>query len=579
MNHNISKKDIRRLASYALRFRALLFLGIFLLVLSVLFGILSPFLIKYIFDTELPKSPLELRNILILSASFLLSEIAGISLKYIIALDQGTTSSRAIIFDKGQHIVSLSQKEFMQIYPKEGWVEHNPMEIWASQYAVLHEAMAKRNIAFEDIAGIGITNQRETVIVWDKESGEPIYNAIVWQCKRTAKRCEALRKIEGFEAYVRENTGLRIDPYFSASKLEWILENVEGAAQKAREGKLLFGTVDTWLVWKLSGGRLHITDYTNASRTMLYNIRSLEWDAKILDTLGIPSSMLPQVRNSSEVYGYCNIASESGGALQIPIAGIAGDQQAALFGQACFADGDVKNTYGTGCFMLMNTGKQMVRSRNGLLSTIAVGIDGQVDYALEGSVFVAGAAVQWIRDELKIVHDSKDTEYFAQSVENSGGVYFVPAFVGLGAPYWDMYARGAIVGLTRGTNRNHIIRAALESIAYQTKDVLRAMEEDTGLHIKDLKVDGGASKNNFLMQFQADLLQTKVLRPLISESTALGAAFLAGLALGFWQDKKEILSSRQAEHSFSPLREKAEMDALYKGWQKAVTKAQSWEDE
>ncbi len=500
-------------------------------------------------------------------------------MKYIIALDQGTTSSRAIIFDKGQHIVSLSQKEFMQIYPKEGWVEHNPMEIWASQYAVLHEAMAKRNIAFEDIAGIGITNQRETVIVWDKESGEPIYNAIVWQCKRTAKRCEALRKIEGFEAYVRENTGLRIDPYFSASKLEWILENVEGAAQKAREGKLLFGTVDTWLVWKLSGGRLHITDYTNASRTMLYNIRSLEWDAKILDTLGIPSSMLPQVRNSSEVYGYCNIASESGGALQIPIAGIAGDQQAALFGQACFADGDVKNTYGTGCFMLMNTGKQMVRSRNGLLSTIAVGIDGQVDYALEGSVFVAGAAVQWIRDELKIVHDSKDTEYFPQSVENSGGVYFVPAFVGLGAPYWDMYARGAIVGLTRGTNRNHIIRAALESIAYQTKDVLRAMEEDTGLHIKDLKVDGGASKNNFLMQFQADLLQTKVLRPLISESTALGAAFLAGLALGFWQDKKEILSSRQAEHSFSPLREKAEMDALYKGWQKAVTKAQSWEDE
>ncbi len=500
-------------------------------------------------------------------------------MKYIIALDQGTTSSRAIIFDKGQHIVSLSQKEFMQIYPKEGWVEHNPMEIWASQYAVLHEAMAKRNIAFEDIAGIGITNQRETVIVWDKESGEPIYNAIVWQCKRTAKRCEALRKIEGFEAYVRENTGLRIDPYFSASKLEWILENVEGAAQKAKEGKLLFGTVDTWLVWKLSGGRLHITDYTNASRTMLYNIRSLEWDAKILDTLGIPSSMLPQVRNSSEVYGYCNIASESGGALQIPIAGIAGDQQAALFGQACFADGDVKNTYGTGCFMLMNTGKQMVRSRNGLLSTIAVGIDGQVDYALEGSVFVAGAAVQWIRDELKIVHDSKDTEYFAQSVENSGGVYFVPAFVGLGAPYWDMYARGAIVGLTRGTNRNHIIRAALESIAYQTKDVLRAMEEDTGLHIKDLKVDGGASKNNFLMQFQADLLQTKVLRPLISESTALGAAFLAGLALGFWQDKKEILSSRQAEHSFVPLREKAEMDALYKGWQKAVTKAQSWEDE
>ncbi|MDO5095274.1 MAG: glycerol kinase GlpK [Peptostreptococcaceae bacterium] len=496
-------------------------------------------------------------------------------MKYIVALDQGTTSSRAVIFDKEQNIIAMSQKEFTQIYPKEGWVEHDPMEIWATQYSVLHEAMAKSNIEPKDIAGIGITNQRETTIVWDKNTGEPIYNAIVWQCRRTAKFCDELRKIDGFEEYIRHNTGLRLDAYFSATKLAWILEHVEGAREKAERGELLFGTVDSWLVWKLTGGKAHITDYTNASRTMLFNIRNLTWDDKILYTLKIPKSMLPLVKNSSEIYGSLQF---EGGA-EIPIAGIAGDQQAALFGQACFEKGEVKNTYGTGCFMLMNTGKEIVSSHNGLLTTIAIGINQEVEYALEGSVFVAGATVQWIRDELKIVHDSKDTEYFAQSVENSGGVYFVPAFVGLGAPYWDMYARGAIVGLTRGTNRNHIIRASLEAIAYQTKDVLEAMQEDTGIQIQSLKVDGGASQNNFLMQFQSDLLQTEVTRPTVSESTALGAAFLAGLASGFWENKEEIKTKYQTQKEFSPQRSASEMEKLYKGWRKAVTKAMDWEEE
>ena len=441
--------------------------------------------------------------------------------KYIIALDQGTTSSRAIIFDNEQNILGISQKEITQIYPKEGWVEHNPMEIWASQYGVLQEVLAKSNLTQEDIAAIGITNQRETTIVWDKNTGEPVYNAIVWQCRRTAPICDELEK-QGLKEYIRETTGLVLDAYFSGTKIKWILDNVPGAREKADNGDLLFGTVDTWLVWKLTGGRVHITDYTNASRTMLYNINTLQWDKKMLEVLGIPESMLPVVKNSSEVYGYTNLGGKGG--YRVPIAGIAGDQQAALFGQACFTKGSAKNTYGTGCFLLMNTGEERVESKNGLLTTIAIGIDNKVQYALEGSVFVGGAVVQWIRDELMLVNDAQDTEYFAKKVKDNGGVYVVPAFVGLGAPYWDMYARGAIFGLTRGANRNHIIRAALESIAYQSKDVLHAMEEDAGYKIKSLKVDGGASKNEFLMQFQSNLIDTQVTRPIISETTALGAA-------------------------------------------------------
>lgn len=498
-------------------------------------------------------------------------------MKYIVALDQGTTSSRAIVFDKDQNIVGVSQKEFNQIYPKEGWVEHDPMEIWATQYGVLHEAMAKNSIQIEEIAGIGITNQRETTVIWDKNTGEPVYNAIVWQCRRTAKRCEELRETPGFEEYVKKNTGLRIDAYFSGTKIEWILNNVEGARERAEKGELLFGTIDTWLIWKLTEGKAHVTDYTNASRTMIFNINTLQWDDNILQELGIPKAMLPEVKNSSELYGYSNLNLK--GDYNIPIAGAAGDQQAALFGQACFEKGQVKNTYGTGCFMLMNTGDKVIHSKNGLLSTIAIGIDDQVQYALEGSIFVAGAVIQWIRDELKIVHDSKDSEYFAQAVENTGGVYLVPAFVGLGAPYWDMYARGAIVGLTRGTHRNHIIRASLESIAYQTRDVLTAMEDDTEMYIKELRVDGGASKNNFLMQFQSDLLQSIVQRPVITESTALGAAFLAGLAVGFWKDKKEIAERWALDKEFFPMKGTAEMDKLYKGWKKAVTRSMDWEEQ
>ena len=458
--------------------------------------------------------------------------------KYIIALDQGTTSSRAIIFDNEQNILGISQKEITQIYPKEGWVEHNPMEIWASQYGVLQEVLAKSNLTQEDIAAIGITNQRETTIVWDKNTGEPVYNAIVWQCRRTAQICDELEK-QGLKEYIRETTGLVLDAYFSGTKIKWILDNVPGAREKAENGDLLFGTVDTWLVWKLTGGRVHITDYTNASRTMLYNINTLQWDKKMLEILGIPESMLPVVKNSSEVYGYTNLGGKGG--YRVPIAGIAGDQQAALFGQACFTKGSAKNTYGTGCFLLMNTGEERVESKNGLLTTIAIGIDNKVQYALEGSVFVGGAVVQWIRDELMLVNDAQDTEYFAKKVKDNGGVYVVPAFVGLGAPYWDMYARGAIFGLTRGANRNHIIRAALESIAYQSKDVLHAMEEDAGYKIKSLKVDGGASKNEFLMQFQSNLIDTQVTRPIISETTALGAAYLAGLAVGYWKDMSNII--------------------------------------
>ncbi|MCR6513759.1 MAG: glycerol kinase GlpK [Clostridium chrysemydis] len=496
--------------------------------------------------------------------------------KYIIALDQGTTSSRAIIFDKDQNILGISQKEITQFYPKEGWVEHNPMEIWASQYGVLQEALAKANITQEEIAAIGITNQRETTIVWDKNTGEPIYNAIVWQCRRTAKICDELRE-RGLETYIKKSTGLVLDAYFSGTKIKWILDNVEGAREKAEKGELLFGTVDTWLTWKLTNGKVHVTDVTNASRTMIFNIDKLDWDEKLLKELDIPRSMLPEVKNSSEVYGYTNLGGKGG--VRVPIAGIAGDQQAALFGQACFTKGSAKNTYGTGCFLLMNTGNERVESKNGLLTTIAIGMNNEVQYALEGSVFVGGAVIQWIRDELMLVSDSSDTEYFARKVSDNGGVYVVPAFVGLGAPYWDMYARGAIFGLTRGANRNHIIRAALESIAYQSKDVLTSMEEDAGYKIEHLKVDGGASKNEFLMQFQADMIDSEVTRPIITETTALGAAYLAGLAVGYWDSKDDISKSWYVSETYKPVMEKEEREKLYKGWKKAVKRTAEWEEE
>lgn len=494
--------------------------------------------------------------------------------KYIIALDQGTTSSRAIVFDKEQNIIGISQKEFTQIYPKEGWVEHDPVEIWATQYGVLQEVIAKTNVDRNEIAAIGITNQRETTIVWEKSTGKPIYNAIVWQCRRTADICDNL-KANGWEDYIKKNTGLVVDAYFSGTKIKWILDNVEGAREKAERGELLFGTVDTWLVWKLTNGKVHITDYTNASRTMLYNIKDLKWDEKILEELDIPKSMLPEVRNSSEVYGHVNLGSNS----DVPIAGIAGDQQAALFGQTCFEKGEAKNTYGTGCFLLMNTGEEMVESKNGLLTTIAIGIDGKVQYALEGSVFVGGAVVQWLRDELRIVNDSADTEYFASKVDDNGGVYIVPAFVGLGAPHWDMYARGAILGLTRGSNRNHLIRAALESIAYQTRDLIDAMKEDVGSDLKNIKVDGGASRNKFLMQFQADILGKNVIRPIISETTALGAAYLAGIAVGFWKDREEVKQFWHMADEFEAKLDKEKVDKYYKGWRKAVKRSLSWEEE
>ncbi|SCI98446.1 Glycerol kinase [uncultured Clostridium sp.] len=497
--------------------------------------------------------------------------------KYIVALDQGTTSSRAIIFDKEQNIYGIAQKEFTQIYPKEGWVEHNPMEIWSSQYGVLQEVMAKTNIKPSDIAAIGITNQRETTIVWDRITGEPIYNAIVWQCRRTAKICEELKE-EGLDKYIKENTGLVIDAYFSATKIKWILDNVEGAREKAEAGRLLFGTVDTWLLWKLTNGEVHVTDYTNASRTMLYNIKELKWDKKIANRLRIPICMLPEVKNSSEVYGYANLGG-SKEEVKVPIAGIAGDQQAALFGQACFNKGDAKNTYGTGCFLLMNTGEERVESKNGLITTIAIGIDNKIQYALEGSVFMGGAIIQWLRDELCLISDAKDSEYFAKKVKDNGGVYVVPAFVGLGAPYWDMYARGAIFGLTRGANKNHIIRAALESIAYQSKDLIEAMQEDTGLKINTLKVDGGASKNNLLMQFQSDIIDAKVCKPIITETTALGAAYLAGLAVGYWESKEDISKSFYISESYEPDLDNETRVKLYKGWKKAIDRSKKWEEE
>lgn len=497
------------------------------------------------------------------------------SKKYILAFDQGTTSSRAILFDKDGGIVKTAQKEFTQIYPKAGWVEHDAMEIWGTQSGVAREVLETAGVSPSEIAAIGITNQRETTVVWDKNTGRPIYNAIVWQCRRTASICDDL-KARGLESYIRENTGLVVDAYFSGTKVKWILDNVEGAREKAEKGELLFGNIDTWLVWNLTRGKVHVTDYSNASRTLLYNIKELKWDEKILAELGIPANMLPEVRPSSEVYGHTD-ENTFGGAL-IPIAGIAGDQQAALFGQACYSEGMAKNTYGTGCFMLMNTGERMVPSKNGLLTTIAWGLDGKVEYALEGSIFIAGASIQWLRDELKIISDAADSEYYASKVKDTNGVYVVPAFAGLGAPYWDMYARGTIVGLTRGANRNHLIRATLESIAYQTRDVLEAMQEDSGINLATLKVDGGATKNNFLMQFQSDILGTDVARPEVTETTALGAAYLAGLAVGFWSSKEEISKNWAVERQFTPEVDDAKRTELYAGWKKAVGRAQDWED-
>ena len=498
------------------------------------------------------------------------------SKKYIVALDQGTTSSRTVVLDQNADIISVSQREFTQIYPHPGWVEHDPMQIWATQSSTLTEALAGAGITSDEIAGIGITNQRETTVVWDKESGKPVYNAIVWQCRRTAAICDELKKREGLEDYVRKNTGLLLDPYFSGTKVKWILDNVEGAREKAEKGELLFGTIDTWLIWNMTQGRVHVTDYTNASRTMLFNIHKLEWDDTILKALGIPRSMLPEVKPSSMVYGQTNIGGKGG--TRIPISGIAGDQQAALFGQLCVNDGMAKNTYGTGCFMLMNTGTKAVTSQNGLITTLACGPKGEVNYALEGSIFVAGSAVQWLRDELKIVNDACDTEYFAGKAETSNGVYVIPAFTGLGAPYWDPYARGAIVGLTRGTSATHIIRATVESIAYQTKDVLEAMQADAGIKLQSLKVDGGACANNFLMQFQADILGVNVERPKILEVTALGAAFLAGIAVGFWNGLDDVKNRMPIERVFEPSSDKDKQAARYKGWKKAVTRALKWID-
>ncbi len=486
--------------------------------------------------------------------------------KYILALDQGTTSSRCILFDRGGNICSMAQKEFTQYYPKPGWVEHDPMEIWSSQLAVAAEAMARLGGKAEDIEGIGITNQRETTIVWDKETGEPVYPAIVWQCRRTAERIDALIR-EGFDKKIREKTGLIPDAYFSASKIEWILNNVERARERAEAGELLFGTVDTWLIWKLTGGRVHVTDYTNASRTMLFNIHTLAWDEELLSYFGVPKCMLPEVKPSSCVYGYTDSRLVGG---EIPIAGAAGDQQAALFGQCCFEEGDVKNTYGTGSFILMNTGKKPILSERGLLTTIAAGEAGSVEYALEGSVFVAGALIQWLRDELRLFRSASDSEEYAKRASDAAGVYIVPAFTGLGAPYWNPYARGTVVGLTRGCGREHFVRAALESIAYQSADVMRAMEEEAGVKLKSLRVDGGASANDFLMGFQADIVDTRVDRPKCIETTALGAAYLAGLAVGYWKDRQEIQENWQKDKSFMPAMAKEERVRLLKGWKRAV---------
>lgn len=493
--------------------------------------------------------------------------------KYIMSLDQGTTSSRCILFNEKGLIESVAQKEFTQIFPKAGWVEHDALEIWESQLSVAKEAMEKINLTSEDIAAIGITNQRETTVVWDKNTGKPIHNAIVWQCRRTSNFCDEL-KVEGFDKKIKEKTGLIVDAYFSGTKIKWILDNVEGAREKAERGELLFGTIDTWLIWNLTKGRVHVTDYSNASRTMLFNIHSLEWDKEILNRLNIPENILPTPKPSSCVYGYTDSELFGG---EIPIAGAAGDQQAALFGQVCYNPGTAKNTYGTGCFMLMNTGEKAIESKNGLLTTIAWGVDGKVEYALEGSIFVAGAAIQWLRDELKLVEKASDTEAYAEEVEDTNGVYMVPAFTGLGAPHWDQYARGTIVGLTRGAKKAHFIRATLESLAYQTYDVLKAMQDDSGIELKALRVDGGACANNFLMQFQADILGVDVFRPEVIETTALGAAYLAGLAVGYFKNKDEVTKNWALSRSFEPKMSEEKRNELLNGWHEAVKRSLGWE--
>ncbi|WP_237467841.1 glycerol kinase GlpK [Vibrio stylophorae] len=495
------------------------------------------------------------------------------SAQYIMALDQGTTSSRTVILDHNANIVSSAQREFRQIYPKAGWVEHDPMEIWATQSATLVEALAKAGIRSDELAAIGITNQRETTIVWHKDTGKPIYNAIVWQCRRTAEMCDTLRS-QGLAEMVRDKTGLVLDPYFSATKIKWLLDHVPGAREAADAGLLCFGTVDTWLVWKMTQGRVHVTDYTNASRTMLFNIHQRCWDSSLLDAFDIPASMMPEVKSSSTRYGKANLGGKGG--VRVPIAGIAGDQQAALFGQMCVSPGQAKNTYGTGCFLLMNTGQVPVRSQHNLLTTLACDAKGEPAYALEGAVFMAGAAIQWLRDEMKILVDAKDSADCAKQVASANGVYVVPAFTGLGAPYWDPYARGTIVGLTRGVNRNHIIRATLESIAYQTRDVLDAMQADAGIELAHLRVDGGAVANDFLMQFQADLLNSTVQRPQESEVTALGAAYLAGLAVGFWQDLDELANQAVLERTFTPSANAAKRQRRYQGWLRAIACVQAW---
>ncbi len=495
---------------------------------------------------------------------------------YMMALDQGTTSSRCILFDRSGKICSLAQREFRQIFPQPGWVEHDPMDIWSTQIGVAAEAMGRIGAKAENIAAIGITNQRETVIVWEKETGRPVCNAIVWQCRRTAPMIDSLKK-EGFDRVLLEKTGLIPDAYFSATKLKWILDHVDGSRERARRGELLFGTVDTWLIWNLTGGQAHVTDYTNASRTMLFDIHKLQWDREILERFDIPEEMLPAVRPSSFIYGRTQGCIIGDG---IPIAGAAGDQQTALFGQCCFEPGDAKNTYGTGCFLLMNTGKEAVASANGLLTTLTAGTqEGQAEYALEGSVFVAGAAIQWLRDELRILENAAQSEACCRAVEDTGGVYVVPAFTGLGAPYWDPYARGIIAGLTRGVGRDHLIRATVESLAYQTADVIAAMEADSGIALKELKVDGGASANDFLMQFQADILGSGVRRPGCIETTAMGAAYLAGLAVGYWNDREEIRKIWSLESSFEPSMEKEKRERLLKGWKRAVTCSFGWAGE
>jgi glycerol kinase len=493
--------------------------------------------------------------------------------KLILALDQGTTSSRAILFNKKGEIVHVAQKEFTQHFPKPGWVEHDANEIWGSILAVIASVLSEASVKPEQIAGIGITNQRETAVVWDKETGAPVYHAIVWQSRQTSEICEEL-KAKGLNDTFREKTGLLIDAYFSGTKVKWILDHVEGAREKAEQGKLLFGTIDTWLIWKLSGGKAHVTDYSNASRTLMYNIHELKWDEELLDILGVPKLMLPEVRPSSEVYAKTVDYHFFG--KEVPIAGVAGDQQAALFGQACFTEGMAKNTYGTGCFMLMNTGEKAVRSENGLLTTLAWGLNGKVEYALEGSIFVAGSAVQWLRDGLRMFKDARDSESYASRVDSTDGVYVVPAFVGLGTPYWDSDVRGAVFGLTRGTSKEHFVRATLESLAYQTKDVLAAMEADSGIELKTLRVDGGAVANNFLMDFQSNILNVPVERPVVSETTALGAAYLAGLAVGYWESQEEISTQWAVDRQFEPTMQDEERDGLYDGWKKAVHAAMAF---